>query len=312
MCTSRAQQRVDHPTLIPGPRVRNAIASTLKELQPPTLQEGYQGITIIRSFEACAELVVLLSPPLTLFKFPRTAHLLDLGAATEDDIVQSSSLAFSASTCTPESQIVITEKIDGANLGISLDPSGQILIQNRAHWVNSKTHFQFKKLDVWVEKHREALTQILGIDSSFLGRYILFGEWMVCVHSIKYTRLPDRFLAFDLYDRSKKMFAARDALEARLEGTGIAIVPRMMTIKGRPEEGAGPVMPSDEELKAMVQWPSRFYDGRVEGVYIKFEKDGIVVGRGKVVRADFIAGNEHWTRGDLELNEFDHDQSYSA
>ena len=296
---------MDHPTLIAGPRVRNAVASTLKEFQPPTLQEGYQGIAIVRSFEACIELVTLLSPPLTLFKFPRTVHLLNLGAATEDDIVQLTSSAFSTSSFTPASQIVITEKIDGANLGISLDASRRILIQNRAHWVNSKTHFQFKKLDIWVEKYREALTRILGADPSFPGRYILFGEWMVCVHSIKYTRLPNRFLAFDLYDRSRKVFASRDVLEARLEGTGIAIVPTIMRIKGRPEEGAGPDMPSDEELVGMVQRPSRFYDGRVEGVYVKVEKDWIVVGRGKVVRADFIAGNEHWTRGNLELNDFD-------
>ena len=262
----------------------------------------------MRSFDACAELVALLSPPLALFKFPRTAHLLNLGAATEDDIVQPTSSAFSASIFTPESQIVITEKIDGANLGVSLDSSGRILIQNRAHWVNSKTHFQFKKLDIWVEKHREVLTQILGVDSSFPERYILFGEWMVCVHSIKYTRLPSRFLAFDLYDRSRKVFVSRDVLEARLERTGISIVPTIMRIKGQPQEGAGPVMPSDEELQGMVQQPSRFYDGGVEGVYVKIEKGGVVVGRGKVVRADFIVGNEHWTRGSLELNEFDNDQ----
>ena len=279
----------------------------MKGFQPPTLQEGYQGIAIVRSFEACVDLVALLSPPLTLFKFPRTAHLLNLGAATEDDILQPTSSAFPASTLTPESQVVVTEKIDGANLGISLDSSGRILIQNRAHWLNSKTHFQFKKLDIWVEKHREALTGILGVDPTFPERYILFGEWMVCVHSIKYTRLPSRFLAFDLYDRSRKVFVSRNVLEARLGGSGIAIVPTVMCIEGQPEEGAGPVMPSDEELKGMVQQPSRFYDGRVEGVYVKVEKDGIVVGRGKVVRADFIAGNEHWTRGNLELNGFDND-----
>jgi len=149
----------------------------------------------VRSFEACMELVALLSPPLTLFKFPRTAHLLNLGATTEDDLAQPTSAAFLVSSFTPESQIVITEKIDGANLGISLDSSGRILIQNRAHWVNSKTHLQFTKLDTWVEKHREALTGILGADASFPERYVLFGEWMVCVHSIKYTRLPDRLIS---------------------------------------------------------------------------------------------------------------------
>jgi len=96
---------------------------------------------------------------------------------------------------------------------------------------------------------------------------------MVCVHSIKYTRSPNRFLVFGLSDRSRRVFASREVLEARLEGSGIAIVPTVMCIEGRPEGGAGPVMPSDEELKGMVQQPSRFHDGRVEGVYVKVEKD---------------------------------------
>jgi len=104
---------------------------------------------------------------------------------------------------------------------------------------------------------------------------------MVCVHSIKYTRLPDRFLAFDFYDWSRKVFAStsRDVLEAKLEGTGIAIVPALLRIHRRPEGGAWPVKASDKGLKGMAQQPSRFYDGRVEGVYVKVEKNGIVVGR---------------------------------
>jgi len=92
------------------------------------------------------------------YKSPLTAHLLNLGAATEGDIVQPTLSAFSTSSFTPSSQVVITEKIDGANLGTSLDSSGRRLIQNRAHWV--------KKPDRWVEKHREALTRTLGVASS--------------------------------------------------------------------------------------------------------------------------------------------------
>ena len=51
-----------------------------------------------------------------------------------------------------------------------------------------------------------------------------------------------------------------------------------------------------------------FYEGRVEGVYVKVEKQGRVVSRGKVVRADFIAGNEHWSKGPLQLNTLQHEQ----
>jgi atypical dual specificity phosphatase len=259
-------------------------------------------MAIIRSFKACDELVSRLSPPVNLFKFPRTAHLLDLGAATEDDLYFTDGPPLRPSTVRPfsvdgESTIIITEKVDGANLGISLNETGKVLVQNRAHWVNSKTHFQFKKLDLWIDEHREGLYQVLAVDETFPQRYVLFGEWMVCTHSINYSRLPDQFLAFDLYDRTTETFASRDVLEERLRDSGVHLVPVLEKRSGHSKS-----MPTDDELRAMVQQPSNFYDGRVEGVYLKLEKGGRVIDRGKVVRGDFIAGNEHWTKGNLTLN----------
>lgn len=40
----------------------------------------------------------------------------------------------------------------------------------------------------------------------------------------------------------------------------------------------------------------------MEGVYVKVERNGVVVQRAKIVRTDFIAGNEHWTRANLRVN----------
>lgn len=306
LCIERAQKRYDHPTLPPGSRVRTAIASTAAQFDPPPsdpAREGFSGIAIIRSFRACLELVDLLSPPIQLFKFPRTAHLLDLGAATEDDLhhtVTDDSQTPAPTALAEGSRVIISEKIDGANLGISLDADSNIVIQNRSHWVNSKTHVQFKRLDLWVDENREGLHRILARDDTFPQRYVLFGEWMVCVHSIHYSRLPNQFLAFDLYDRSTCTFASRDIMENILQGTGIYIVP---VLEIRDSGLSKPLaMPTAEELRVMVQKQSHFYDGRVEGVYVKVEKDGKVIGRGKVVRGDFIAGNEHWTKGNLTLN----------
>jgi len=52
----------------------------------------------------------------------------------------------------------------------------------------------------------------------------------------------------------------------------------------------------------MVQSKSQYYDGRLEGVYIKLENQTKVLARGKCVRADFIAGNEHWSKGIRKWN----------
>ncbi|KAF8652873.1 hypothetical protein AX16_004094 [Volvariella volvacea WC 439] len=292
LCTSRAQMRPDHPTLPPGSRVRNAIDQMQKTFSRPQLTEGFDAIAIVKSFAAAQELVGLLSPPVTIYKFPRTPHLINLGAVSEDDIIADnlSLLNFGSEGA----NIVITEKVDGANMGFSLSSDrSNIIVQNRSHYVNSSSHEQFKKLGQWVDQHRADLYHVLDRDPYFAERYILFGEWMFATHSIPYMTLPDRFLAFDLYDRTRDVWADRRTLERLLKGTGIQLVPVI-------QEGSA--IPSEAELKSLVQGQSRFWEGRIEGAYVKVEKGGFVISRGKVVRGDFIAGNEHWTRGKLRVN----------
>jgi atypical dual specificity phosphatase len=61
-----------------------------------------------------------------------------------------------------------------------------------------ETTTQWRQLDSWAEKHAWSLHQLLGD-----RRYILYGEWCYAKHSIHYARLPDLFLAFDIYDKSQ-------------------------------------------------------------------------------------------------------------
>ncbi|KAH8094703.1 ATP dependent DNA ligase [Cristinia sonorae] len=292
LCTSRAQTRLGHPTLPPGNRVRNAVEQMHNLYVAPSLHEGFSAIVHIRSIAAAEEFIERVSPPITLLKFPRTEHLLNLGAATSDDLI--SPRANTSFTLRSSERVVITEKVDGANMGFSLSADRtQILVQNRSHYVTSNTHEQFRKLDQWVDAHREDLYNLLDRDDVFAQRYILYGEWMAATHSVAYSSLPDWFLAFDLFDRSTGVFVDRDTLEGLLVGTSIRLVPILH--RGQ--------MLDENVLKEMVQTRSLFCDGPVEGVYVKVENDGKIVIRGKVVRGDFIAGNEHWTRGGIRLNQ---------
>jgi atypical dual specificity phosphatase len=306
LCTARAQARGDHPTLPPGSRVRSAIKHMTTQFQRPTTAEGFKSVLIVRSFAAGEEAIRALSPEVKLLKFPRTPHLLNLGAATDDDFVvkdlsliglshaSKSKTTNSTNAATLQDTILITEKIDGANLGFSISNTGTLIVQNRSHTINSATHEQFKKLDTWIEKHREGIYKILTHENQYFpGRWILYGEWMYATHSIPYSHLPDLFLAFDLYDRQTGRFLDRGGIERRLEGTGVGIVPVMEVRQDVPDE---------KELREMVQRPSVFYDGRVEGVYVKVERAGEVRWRGKVVRSDFLSGSEHWTKGGVRRN----------
>ncbi|WOO76683.1 Dual specificity protein phosphatase 23 [Vanrija pseudolonga] len=291
LCKQRLDARLDHPTLRAG-RGGNALAQMDREMEAPTLDEGWYSILTIASFPAARQAVQHITPDPPLLKFPRTPHLLNLGASTADDVVLGD---FEELT----GNLTIEEKIDGANMGISLDFNGVIRTQNRSHWVSSADHAQFKPLDSWVAAHEDALRRILGADAQFPERFILYGEWAVARHSIAYSALPGAFIAFDLYDRLEARFLSRGALTRVLAGSDIPQVPLI----------AETTRVTRAEVLELVQRTSAFTDGRVEGVYVRTEDDErrYTVGRGKVVRGDFIAGNEHWTRGPLVLNRFARD-----
>lgn len=321
LCVYRAQQRPNHPTLPPGRRVDNAIEQHTQEFTKPELSEGFRSIVRVTSIQAARELAELLSPPIGLLRFPRTSHVINLGAATDDDLVWEgpvppatnanvttaiSSSIEEPSSSSAEHQIVMTEKLDGANLGISLAADGcTLVVQNRSHYVNSKSHTQFRKLGAFLDAHRRVLHSILLQDPLFPERFILYGEWLAATHSIAYTNLQDLFYAFDLYDRELDLFWDRQALEVLLKvtnpqgfdtyGERIQIVPKLWS---------GSRLPENEELVRMAhENRSQFFDGIIEGLYIKWEVPGYGVRhRGKIVRGDFMAGNEHWTKGTIRFN----------
>lgn len=171
-----------------------------------------------------------------LFKFPRTKHLFDAGGSgvSRDDLLMDpgEEAAFYSRSSKGKGRsktssrgdggvgvVAMEEKVDGANLGITIDVQTlQFKVQNRSHYINSKTHRQFGSLDSWLSEHSEGLFKVLGSEP---GGYVLFGEWLYATHSIAYTRIPDYFLAFDLYDRKVGKFLSWRERNKCLEGTGI-------------------------------------------------------------------------------------------
>lgn len=286
LCQQRMNRRLDHPTIRAGCG-ENALCQKGREMEAPSFKEGFHQIFVISSFAAAKEALRTLTPTLPLLKFPRTPHLLHTEAVTKDDIVHND---FSIL----EGQLTLEEKIDGANVGFSLDIYGAIQCQNRSHWVHANDHAQFKPLNGWLEKHRSELIQVLARDANFLERHILYGEWVVAKHSVHYTSLPDYFLAFDLYDRLTNEFVSRSVFTSALRGTRIRQVPLISKVSWI----------TRTEILQMIQKQSSYANGKQEGIYVRFEDKARLktIGRGKIVRADFIAGDEHWARGPLVLN----------
>ena len=99
---------------------------------------------------------------------------------TSDDWVLSDMSSFFRDV-RDEAHVVVEEKIDGANLGLSLSSDLQILTQNRCHYVSDADHSQFGTLPCWIQKHQQALVKILSSPADFKERaasqgLILYGK----------------------------------------------------------------------------------------------------------------------------------------
>lgn len=218
------------------------------------------------------------------FRFPHTPHIAWLGdGVPRDDKVLSSKEA----NALLSASVVVEEKLDGANLGISLGPDGRLRAQNRGQYLAEPYGGQFSRLRVWLLHHGLALADKLGSD------LIVFGEWCAARHSLDYAALPDLLLLFDVYDRPEQRFwssVRRDEFAASL---GLATVPQMFD--GRT---------SLPELKALLENSvSRYRHGAPEGIVIRRESADWCEARAKLVRAEFTQTlGVHWRSRVIEWN----------
>lgn len=218
------------------------------------------------------------------FRFPLTPHILWLGEGLprEDKI-----LTAEETQALLDAPVVVEEKLDGANLGISLGPDGDLRAQNRGEYLHLPYTGQFSRLEHWLSVHEERLFDALD------EHLILFGEWCAARHSLDYTRLPDWWLLFDVYDKREERFWStrrRNALAARV---GVATVPCL-------QQGDTTL----EDLQTLVATrQSGFRPGPLEGVVVRKEDADWLLARGKLVRAEFTQAIEaHWRSRGIEWN----------
>jgi ATP-dependent RNA circularization protein (DNA/RNA ligase family) len=225
----------------------------------------------------------------SFFRFPHTPHLAWLGdGVPRDDKVLSPAEAHELLA----GEVVVEEKLDGANLGISVGPAGKLRLQNRGQYLVPPYRGQFARAGGWLEQHAYALVPALGPD------LILFGEWCAARHSIAYDHLPDWFLVFDLYDCGARRFWStprRDELVARL---GLSVVPRLARRR----------MTLDAMKTLVTTGTSRYGATPLEGVVVRRDGPEFLERRAKLVRPDFAqAIGEHWRSRHIEWNVVSHD-----
>jgi ATP-dependent RNA circularization protein (DNA/RNA ligase family) len=220
----------------------------------------------------------------SFFRFPHTPHLAWLGdGIPRGDKVFSPSEAHALLA----SDVIVEEKVDGANIGLSLSTDGTLLAQNRGQYLTGTHTGQFARLPAWLSLHSNNLLTVL------LPNLILFGEWCAARHSLEYDALPDWFLLFDVYDRNAGRFWNSAKRNALAEKAGLATVREIL--RGHT---------SLSELKQVIaNISSQFRNGPLEGVVVRRESGEWCEARAKLVRPDFtqcIA--THWRKRIIEWN----------
>ncbi|CUJ24853.1 RNA ligase family protein [Achromobacter xylosoxidans] len=240
-------------------------------------------------FRACAQ-------SLELFRYPRTPHLegsrLQEGDHGHDHEPYRELRGL---------RLVVEEKLDGANTGISFSPAGDLLLQSRGHYlVGGGRERQFNFIKAWAQAHAGWLLQRLE------DRYVMYGETLSKKHSVFYDALPHHFFEFDVLDRRTGQFLSTAARRELLAGGPVLSVPvlydglapaRLADLKAllRPSlaktarwRDAFEATVRCEGLDLALAWKQCDKSDLSEGLYLKVEADGQTLGRYKWVRADFV------------------------
>lgn len=214
-------------------------------------------------------------------RFPHTPHLAALGEPPRADKVLSSRERSELLA----GSVIVEEKIDGANLGLSLGEHGRLRAQSRGHYLDRQAHPQFAPLAAWLAARQERLAPALA------GGRILFGEWCHAVHSTRYDRLPDWFLLFDVFDGRERRFWSTERRNALAPQLGLALVPELA--RGRLTLAS---------LTTLIG-PSRVGSGPAEGLYVRADEGAWCASRAKLVRPGFCQTTvEHWSRRPVVRN----------
>jgi hypothetical protein len=116
--------------------------------------------------------------------------------------------------------IVVAEKLDGANSGVSFDRNGTLRLQSRGHFLDGgPREQQFALFKAWASAHERALWELLG------DRYVVYGEWLYAKHTIFYDALTHYFQEFDILDTESGEFLSTERRRAMLAGAPVGSAP---------------------------------------------------------------------------------------
>jgi hypothetical protein len=237
-------------------------------------------------------------------KYPRTPHLEGSRLQPGDEDLRAVPLETLRGR-----YVVVEEKLDGANAGLSVGDDGRLRLQSRGHFLTGghrERHWDLFKS--WSAARAAELAPLVA------GGRVLYGEWLYAKHTIFYDRLPHYFLEFDLFEPGLGFLSTARRREV-LAGSPVVSVPVLWEGRVR-DPGALPGLVGPSSFKS-PSWrgaldrsarsagidPARARletdpSDDAEGLYVKVEEDGLVVERYKWIRASFLTSvidsGSHW------------------
>lgn len=241
-----------------------------------------------------------------IYKYPRTRHLEGSKEQLGDEDLK----------CVRFGELrgkylVLEEKVDGANCGISFGVDGKMYLQSRGHFLNGGYgERQFDLFKLWAGCFEGQLRELLG------ARYVMYGEWLYAKHTVFYDRLPHYFMEFDIFDKENETF-----FSTRKRREFLANAPFICSVRvldegyyknaGQIADWIGPsrFISKDPRQSLLLQCQKNRVDpepvfgqtdltGIMEGIYIKVEDGEYVTDRLKYVRGSFLNAildaETHW------------------
>ncbi len=241
-----------------------------------------------------------------IYKYPRTHHLRGSRLQPGDEDLAAVPFQKIAGR-----HIVVEEKFDGANCGISFTHDGRLLLQSRGHYLTGgPRERQFDLFKTWANMYSGPFHKVLG------ERYVMYGEWLHAKHTVFYNALRHYFLEFDILDLEKMEFLSTVRRQELLRP--------LPMVQSMPVLHQGPLQKMEQLTKLIVdseaivgdhmqqlhglaeaaglradQVVNETLEGRtMEGLYVKVEENGVVTERYKFVRLGFfqalMGSDSHW------------------
>jgi RNA ligase len=209
--------------------------------------------------------------------YPRVAHLFPGRGSSDDVTLDSGELATLLA-----SEVVVEEKLDGANVVLWLGDAGRVECALRSGPGSMDRAGQLGPLRAWTAAHDVPVRSVLAN-----GYTAVYAEWLFLAHSVAYDRLPSFLAVIDLW-RGENGFASVDDRDGLCADTGLVTPPELW--RGVPHD-----LDAIEPLFGRSAWGS----GPAEGLVVRSVDAAADVPRvAKLLAPGFDRlGDDEWRRG---------------